>query len=218
MNTSDINAANIKPPPLDSTAQNGSGEIPPILHKLKKESESVENFKPKTRFERELRTELETNPANESKQEDESGSPILISFHRRHGNVEMDMTPMVDVVFLLLIFFMITASFGMQKAIEIPDSDANSSAQQVRVPENDETNCISIEITSTDDILIEGETVSTLQELISILRDYKYQQSNRRTQTAQIAAASEASHGMVVRVIDAISATGIETVKISTAE
>src|SRR5688572_20269137 len=29
---------------------------------------------------------------------------------------EMDMTPMVDVTFLLLIFFMVTASFTMQKS------------------------------------------------------------------------------------------------------
>ena len=31
---------------------------------------------------------------------------------------EMDITPMVDVTFLLLIFFMITASFAMQKSLE----------------------------------------------------------------------------------------------------
>ena len=33
---------------------------------------------------------------------------------------EMDMTPMVDVTFLLLIFFMVTAAFTMQKSFEIP--------------------------------------------------------------------------------------------------
>src|SRR5262245_43503949 len=33
---------------------------------------------------------------------------------------ELDMTPMVDVVLLLLLFFMVTASYMMQKVIEIP--------------------------------------------------------------------------------------------------
>ncbi len=33
---------------------------------------------------------------------------------------DMDMTPMVDVTFLLLIFFMITASFSVQKSIQRP--------------------------------------------------------------------------------------------------
>ena len=42
---------------------------------------------------------------------------------------EMDLTPMVDVTFLLLIFFMITASFTLQKKIDVPPakSDAVSS-------------------------------------------------------------------------------------------
>ena len=34
----------------------------------------------------------------------------------------LDMTPMVDVTFLLLIFFMITASFSMQKSLETASS------------------------------------------------------------------------------------------------
>ncbi len=33
---------------------------------------------------------------------------------------EADMTPMVDVTFLLLIFFMVTAAFTMQSAIVVP--------------------------------------------------------------------------------------------------
>ena len=40
---------------------------------------------------------------------------------------DMDLTPMVDVTFLLLIFFMITAAFALQKSIEVPpvqDDDA----------------------------------------------------------------------------------------------
>ena len=36
---------------------------------------------------------------------------------------EMDLTPMVDVTFLLLIFFMITASFSIQKTLEVPPPD-----------------------------------------------------------------------------------------------
>lgn len=35
---------------------------------------------------------------------------------------DMDMTPMVDVTFLLLIFFMVTASFSLQKSLPLPDS------------------------------------------------------------------------------------------------
>jgi biopolymer transport protein ExbD len=46
---------------------------------------------------------------------------------RRKDEDEVDLTPMVDVTFLLLIFFMITAAFAAAKAISVPptnDSDA----------------------------------------------------------------------------------------------
>jgi biopolymer transport protein ExbD len=52
---------------------------------------------------------------------------------------EMDMTPMVDVTFQLLIFFMVTAAFAMQKSIEIPkpEQDQPSTQVQQKDPETD---------------------------------------------------------------------------------
>lgn len=38
---------------------------------------------------------------------------------------ELDMTPMVDVTFLLLIFFMVTASFTLQKSLEQPPANSD---------------------------------------------------------------------------------------------
>jgi len=45
-------------------------------------------------------------------------SPSKNSVSRRESGT--DMTPMVDVTFLLLIFFMVTASFTLQRAIAMP--------------------------------------------------------------------------------------------------
>ncbi len=46
---------------------------------------------------------------------------------------DVDMTSMVDVTFLLLIFFMVTASFNLQKSIAVPPqrSDAGSHTYDV---------------------------------------------------------------------------------------
>ena len=38
----------------------------------------------------------------------------------------LDMTPMIDCTFLLLIFFMITASFHLQKGLEFPRDQSES--------------------------------------------------------------------------------------------
>lgn len=38
---------------------------------------------------------------------------------KKHGNVNLDMTPMVDIAFLLLIFFMATTVFKQPESISI---------------------------------------------------------------------------------------------------
>ena len=47
--------------------------------------------------------------------------PVSQGYHASllNRSDDLDMTPMVDVTFLLLIFFMVTASFGLQRAIEM---------------------------------------------------------------------------------------------------
>ena len=61
--------------------------------------------------------------------EDHGFEPLPIGNKANREETEMDMTPMVDVTFLLLIFFMVTASFALQKAVELPpqQSEAPSS-------------------------------------------------------------------------------------------
>ncbi len=52
---------------------------------------------------------------------------------------EIDMTPMVDVTFLLLIFFMVTAAFLLQKAMQVPpaEDDEAVAAQLIDDPQKD---------------------------------------------------------------------------------
>jgi biopolymer transport protein ExbD len=49
--------------------------------------------------------------------------------------VDIDMTTMVDVTFLLLIFFMVTASFHLQKSIEIPRQQSETEGIVTDQPE-----------------------------------------------------------------------------------
>jgi len=88
---------------------------------------------------------------------------------------ELDMTPMVDVTFLLLIFFMITAAFSLQKSIESPrqTSDAASSQPQEEPPE--ELDMVTVQINEFGSFLVmapdwERETPGK-QNLIRALRE-----------------------------------------------
>ncbi|MEC8344928.1 MAG: biopolymer transporter ExbD, partial [Planctomycetota bacterium] len=51
---------------------------------------------------------------------DEGHAEVKLGAGKDREALELDMTPMVDVTFLLLIFFMVTASFTLLKTIEQP--------------------------------------------------------------------------------------------------
>ncbi len=49
----------------------------------------------------------------------------------KQGKADLDMTPMVDVSFLLVIFFMVTASFSLQKSIAMPRQQAQTPSPRI---------------------------------------------------------------------------------------
>jgi biopolymer transport protein ExbD len=60
------------------------------------------------------------------------------SCKRPRLNIRIDMTPMVDIAFLLLIFFMVTTVFRAPQTMEmaLPENDPNKKQEQVKVDEN----------------------------------------------------------------------------------
>ncbi len=89
----------------------------------------------------------------------------MSSKKKRRIAIRIDMTPMVDIAFLLLIFYMATTQFKPPeaRAVDLPESHS-----QIELPDKD---VINITVTKLDsmyvdyvekaDIEIEGETVST---------------------------------------------------------
>jgi biopolymer transport protein ExbD len=73
------------------------------------------------------------------KAEEEEFEPEVDFGHKGVTEDELDMTPMVDVTFLLLIFFMVTASFTLQKSIaQPPVPDSLPSTEVIEEPEDEE--------------------------------------------------------------------------------
>ena len=68
---------------------------------------------------------------------------------------EIDLTPMLDVVFIMLIFFIVTASFVKEKAIDI-----NLPPEQENPPPPSEDNtAILVTINANDEIWMDGRRV-----------------------------------------------------------
>jgi len=115
----------------------------------------------------------------------------------------MDTTPLIDIVFQQLIFFMLTSSFVFQTGIRIhlPRSVTSDVAQK----EN-----LVVTITRKDRLYVSSR-VLTLQEL-----NVKLAEAAKASQPILIRADREATLGRVVAVWDACRALGVSRVHIAT--
>lgn len=85
---------------------------------------------------------------------------------------EMDLTPMVDVTFLLLIFFMITAAFDLQKKIDMPPAKTEEGAA-VTVAEQEDFTPIEAQIDSNNVIWVNDTQCDKLDDVIRALKAEK---------------------------------------------
>ena len=88
---------------------------------------------------------------------------------KRRVGIRIDMTPMVDVAFLLLIFYMTTTQF---KPPEKKDIKLPSSHSEIKLPESDLLNItitaddsIFVDYTSKREQVIEGKKVNTMDRV-----------------------------------------------------
>lgn len=131
---------------------------------------------------------------------------------RPRDTEEMDLTPMVDMTFLLLIFFMITASLQLQKSLEMPapNPDQSGAQQSLFTPEQLEQTSIRITIDADNRVLVEDEPVAGPEQILERL---KMQMRTTQRYELVVAADPAAFHETVVSVIDAAQAAGMEKIR-----
>lgn len=123
----------------------------------------------------------------------------------RPRRVTLDLTPLIDVVLMLVIFFMLTTTFVLSPGIQVDLPQGNSMQQ------SQESDAIII-ITEEGTVYYEDERV-TLESLEAGLRQRQQQQSGVRI---VIKADTHAEHGQVVDVMDLAKTVGIERLAIAT--
>ncbi|MCU0652345.1 MAG: biopolymer transporter ExbD [Candidatus Omnitrophica bacterium] len=120
-----------------------------------------------------------------------------------HGLKQIDIAPLIDIVFQLLIFFMLTSSFIMQPGIKVNLPKAATS--EVVRPEN-----IEIIVSGENVTYLNGKVITTV-ELKNILR-----QAAKRDQSILIKADRRASLGRVVEIWDQARDLGLTQINIAT--
>jgi biopolymer transport protein ExbD len=120
-------------------------------------------------------------------------------------NFGMDMTPMIDVVFLLLIFFMVSTvfvDFNRQMDLALPTSKSSTV---------DETpKSLEIEMTADKQIFFDGKkaTLNSIEKLLG-------QSTPEQKKTAIIRADKNLPYGDVIKLMGILQSAGVSDISVA---
>lgn len=136
-----------------------------------------------------------------------SGSTSRHNRLTHHLNNEINVTPLVDVMLVLLIIFMVTAPMVVSGVkVDLPDSAAKA------IPEKDDP--LEITITSRGKIYIQDSTIK-LENLVAKLEAITGAKKDTRI---FIRGDRKINYGTVMQVIGAINAAGFNKVALVTTQ
>lgn len=125
-------------------------------------------------------------------------------FSKGEEEAEVNMTPMLDIVFIMLIFFIVTASFVKESGIEINKPEDNDT-QNDPPPPDDETRAIAFIIDENNRI-----THDFLRVDVSSVSSIIKKESVERPKAPVVIQAAEGSHlGLSIQIYDAALDIGI---------
>lgn len=130
---------------------------------------------------------------------------------RRDERVDVNLTPLIDVVFLLLIFFMVSTTFDRHAKlkVELPEASAKTE-QQIEEPV-----VLSIDVKGNY-FINDRQVVNTQLETLKIA--LKKTIADKKDVSLVLRADAKTPHQSVVRAMDAASQLGLTRLSIATIE
>jgi biopolymer transport protein ExbD len=116
----------------------------------------------------------------------------------------VDLTPMLDVVFIMLIFFIVTSSFVKESGIEINRPKAKSAVQVKK-------GNILVAVNPHGEIYIDKRMV----DLSAVRANIERLHAEMPQSAVVVQADNESKSGMLIKVIDQIKLAGIDNVSVS---
>ena len=135
---------------------------------------------------------------------------------RSGGTLVLEITPLIDVVFLLLIFFMLATSFDERSAfkIDLPKSTAaktKSTLKEVQVLVDKDRN---VYIRYTDN---SGKSQNESLDLTSFVSVVSEKLNNSENKDVIISADKDIDYGFIVEIMSLLKESGASAINIDTA-
>ena len=133
----------------------------------------------------------------------------------KEDSVEVNLTPLIDVVFLLLIFFMVSTTFDRHAKLKVSLPEASTKATQ---QQNDPL-VLSIDAKGNyflNERQIVNQQLGTLKQ--AILKTLSETNANIEDVSLVLRADANTPHQSVVRAMDAASQLGLTKLSIATVE
>ena len=135
---------------------------------------------------------------------------------RSGGTLVLEITPLIDVVFLLLIFFMLATSFDERSAfkIDLPKSTAaktKSTLKEVQVLVDKDRN---VYVRFTDN---SGKSQNESLDLTSFVSVVSEKLNNSENKDVIISADKDIDYGFIVEIMSLLKESGASAINIDTA-
>lgn len=125
---------------------------------------------------------------------------------RLEDDTQIDLTPMLDVVFILLIFFVVTAAFVDETAIDLQHEPPSTSAT---VEKSDD---ITFQVSANNDITLDGRRV----DIRSVRANVERLRASNRDAKVIISTDARARTETYIRIADQAQAAGVEDIALTT--
>jgi biopolymer transport protein ExbD len=146
--------------------------------------------------------------------EDEEDEEALPLGRMERKSDELDLIPMVDCVFLLLVFYMITASYALQKTIEMgkPASEKKGAVQSAPSADDQAQSSVVVQIDARNRISVDDVPLASAAGLADVLRA---KMNGEQKNELIVEADPRAFNETVVAVVDAAHELQFQHVRMS---
>ena len=129
---------------------------------------------------------------------------------KKSSEISLEVTPLIDIVFLLLIFFILNSQFEKLTSMELNLPKVNSDQLNEIKGKN-----LVIEITAIEEIILNGQKLSEIT--FNSLNNY-IKENFSQFSSAVISADSNTKYKYLVTIMDVLNRNNFETVEINATE